>query len=156
MVKTYSVQEVYEFMKKTSIMSAAFCHQNNKPLSTILLFAIDEDFTMYFATLSSSYKAKAIEENNQISISVWEHKQMLVQANGSISKINDPAELNTALDKIVESSATHEDFWPPVLQISGHDYAVYKIKLSWLRALDLTSPYLVENKSLFTEIKLYE
>ena len=111
---------------------------------------------MYFATLSSSYKAKAIEENNQISISVWEHKQMLVQANGSISKINDPAELNTALDKIVESSATHEDFWPPVLQISGHDYAVYKIKLSWLRALDLTSPYLVENKSLFTEIKLYE
>lgn len=135
-------------------MSAAFVRDDDKPLSTILLFAIDDDFTLYFATLKESYKAKALEENNNISISVWSQKEMLVQANGIVEQETDAERAEIIVDKLADSAVELDDFWPPVLQIKGHEYAVYKVKFNWLHALDLTSTNLVEKNSLFTEVDL--
>ena len=135
-------------------MSASFVRDGNKPLSTILLFAIDDDFTLYFATLKTSYKAKALEENKNISISVWNQKEMLVQANGTVEQETDGERVEVIVDKLADSAVGLDDFWPPVLQIKGHDYAVYKVKFDWLHALDLTSTNLVEKESLFTEVDL--
>lgn len=154
MVKTFTKQEILDFLRRKSIMSAAFVRDGSKPLSTILLFAIDDDFTLYFATLKDSYKAKAIVENNNISIAVWEEKEMLVQANGLVEQELDADNAEKIVEKLANSAAGLDDFWPPVLQIKGHDYAVYKVKLTWLHALDLTSKSLVENQSLFTEVEL--
>ncbi|MBT4124271.1 MAG: pyridoxamine 5'-phosphate oxidase family protein [Candidatus Pacebacteria bacterium] len=156
MPKTYSKQEILSFLQKTSLMSVALCQKDNKPLSTILLFALDDDFTLYFATISSSYKAKAIENNKNISFSVWKPEEMLVQANGVVDQITDQKAAEEVVDKIAEAAASLDDFWPPVLQIKGHDYSVYKVKINWLHALDLSSKNLVEKTSLFTEVELYD
>jgi|GEM_PF-1293488 uncharacterized pyridoxamine 5'-phosphate oxidase family protein len=154
MPRSYSGKEILNFLKKTSLMSAAFVRDDDKPLSTILLFAIDDDFTLYFATLKESYKAKALEENNNISISVWSQKEMLVQANGIVEQETDAERAEIIVDKLADSAVELDDFWPPVLQIKGHEYAVYKVKFNWLHALDLTSTNLVEKNSLFTEVDL--
>lgn len=154
MPKTYTKQEILDFLRKTSLMSAAFVRDGDKPLSTILLFALDDDFTLYFATLKTSYKAKAIEENKNISIAVWKEKEMLVQANGVVEQETDPEKAEKIVEKLADSAAGLEDFWPPVLQIKGHEYAVYKTKITWLHALDLTSTSLVEKQSLFSEVDL--
>jgi general stress protein 26 len=154
MPKTYTKQEILDFLRKTSLMSAAFVRDGDKPLSTILLFAIDDDFTLYFATLKSSFKAKALEENNNISIAVWGEKEMLVQANGVVEQEKDLEKAERIVEKLADSAAGLDDFWPPVLQIKGHDYSVYKTKITWLHALDLTSTSLVENQSLFSEVDL--
>lgn len=156
MPKTYSKKDIFNFLKKTSLMSVALCQKDNKPLSTILLFALDDDFTLYFATLSSSYKAKAIENNKNISFSVWQPEEILVQANGVIDQVTDLKIAEEVVDKIASAAATLDDFWPPVLQIKGHEYSVYKVKINWLHALDLSSRNLVEKTSLFTEVDLYD
>ena len=154
MIKKYTKQEVLDFLRKVSIMSAAFVRDDNKPLSTVLLFAIDDDFTMYFATLKSSHKAQAIINNPNISLSVWQDKEILVQANGTVTQETDPILAEKIVEKLANSAANLKDFWPPVLQIAGHDYAVFKVKLTWLHALDLTSTSLVENQSMFSEVNL--
>jgi general stress protein 26 len=154
MPKQYSKQEILDFLRKTSLMSAAFVRDGDKPLSTILLFAIDDDFTLYFATLKTSYKAKALEENKNMSISVWAEKEILVQANGTVEQETDGEKAEEIVEKLADAAAGLDEFWPPVLQIKGHEYAVYKVKFDWLHALDLTSTNLVEKESLFTEVDL--
>lgn len=144
-------EQTLEFLRKTGIMSVALI-KDNKPLSTVLMFAVDDDFTFYCGTLKSSYKAQAIAQNNTISFSIWEHNHYLVQANGVIAAINDQGAAEVALDKIVDAAASMENFWPPVLQIKGHDYILYKIVPEWLRVLDLTHKEAVSEDSLFTQI----
>lgn len=143
--------KILDFLRKTGIMSVALI-KDNKPLSSVLMFAVDDDFTFYCGTLKSSYKAQAIAQNNTISFSIWEHNQYLVQANGGITAIDDQEAAEIALDKIVDAAASLENFWPPVLQIKGHDYILYKIVPEWLRVLDLTHKEAVSEDSLFTQL----
>lgn len=131
-------------------MSAAFSH-NDKPLSSVLLFAVEEDVTTYFTTLRGSYKARALEENDQFSLSCWIPDTMLVQASGHAKALTDKTEIEEGINKLVDVAASIDDFWPPLVQITGHDYVVYRGKLTWLRALDLTSPNMVELQSLYSE-----
>ncbi len=134
-------------------MSIAVCDQS-KPLSSIVLFAVDDDFTIYFASLRDSFKARTLQKNNKISLCVWQTKQMLVQADGEVSLLQKKKEAGEALEKIVQSATSLEDFWPPILQIKGHDYQVFKVHLTWMRALDLTSAHISETESMFTDFFL--
>lgn len=144
-------EEVLEFLKSVSIMSLAINYET--PISTILLFAVDGDFTFYFATHKDSFKSKAIELNNKVSLSVWQHDKMLVQASGTATLLEDQAESTDALNKIVNALDNIQDFWPPVLRFHGDDYAVYKIDTNWLRVLDLTEKTIYAEDSPFFEIK---
>ncbi len=143
-------QKVLEFMRSESIMSVAI-NSSDRPVSTILLFAIDDDFTVYFATHKSTQKAKALSVDNKISLSVWGHKKMLVQASGVAEEITDGDELENTLDKLAMATDVVEDFWPPILQAKGDDYVAYRIKLDMLRILDLTKQQ-IHVKSQFVQI----
>ncbi len=124
------------------------------PVSTILLFAVDNDFTLYFATHSDSFKAKALAENNKMSISVWEHHKMLVQGYGDVHKLEDADEIAATLDKLAVSVVRIGDFWPPVLRVGGSGYSVYRLKLKHIRALDLVSENIKERELPFTSYDL--
>lgn len=127
---------------------------DNKPMCSILLFAIDDDFTMHFITHESTFKARALEKNPSISYSVWKHGHMYVQADGTVSKVTDPEEIDQAMDKIVNSADNIEDFWPPVLRVRNKsNYVVYKVKPYWLRASDLQSKKIREKEPTHTELK---
>lgn len=135
-------------------MSMAACEEN-KPIATVLLFAIDEDLTFYFATREMSHKAVAVQKNPQVSLTVWAAQKMLIQADGIVSKINQPQEIDLAMKKIVEASSQIENFWPPLLSYNTHDpYAIFSIKPTWVRALNLSSNVIKSAEPPFTQIAL--
>lgn len=121
------------------------------PISTVLLFAVDDDFTFYFATHKNSFKAKGLNKDNRISMSIWEFNKMLVQCDGEAFEITDHDEAGEAFDKLTNSLDNLAEFWPPVLQIEGEGYIIYKVKTNWVRTLDLTDKKII-SKSLFNEI----
>lgn len=147
-------QETLAFLRKVAIMSVAV--NGPKPISSVLLFAIDDDFTIYFATLKESHKARALEENPAISLSVWEHDSMFVQATGTAEIIQDETQALEAVDKIANSAMGLTSFWPPVLQVKGHNYVVYKVTLDWVRTRSLADKTMVEKESKFEEVDLHE
>lgn len=151
MSKRPNNEEVLKFLKSVSIMSVAINYET--PISTVLLFAVDGDFTFYFATQKNSFKQKALEINNKISLSVWEHGKMLVQASGKAELVEDEKESTDALNKIVNALDNIHDFWPPVLRFHGDEYAIYKIDTNWLRVLDLSEKTIYAEDSPFFEIK---
>jgi nitroimidazol reductase NimA-like FMN-containing flavoprotein (pyridoxamine 5'-phosphate oxidase superfamily) len=119
-----------------------------------MLYAVDDDLNLYFATHAESYKSKNAQENPVISVSVWEHQKMLIQLDGDVETITNPDEQAKVLDMLADASTKEEDFWPPVFRIKGGDYAVFKIKPTWMRALDLENSNVHQEDSPFSEINL--
>jgi nitroimidazol reductase NimA-like FMN-containing flavoprotein (pyridoxamine 5'-phosphate oxidase superfamily) len=149
MAKQYSKEEILHFLRENPIMSAAV-NSPEMPISTVLLFAIDDDYTVYFAAKKGSYKVNALEKNPKISMSDWVLNQMLVQMSGEVTQIGDDL-AREALDKLAEAVTKVEDFWPPILRIEGDEYQVFKVKVTWVRALDLTTNAIKESGSAFSE-----
>lgn len=141
-------------MRSLSIGSFAFV-QDTKPLNSVLLFHIDDDCALYFATHENTYKAQALVTNPQVSFSVWEHKKMLVQGAGEAHPVENISQRDTILERIVGAVDNIDSFWPPVLRIKNNTpYVVYKVSPSWLRTLDLSEDTITSADDPYTEIDL--
>jgi nitroimidazol reductase NimA-like FMN-containing flavoprotein (pyridoxamine 5'-phosphate oxidase superfamily) len=128
--------------------------EDNKPSSTILLYYVDDDLNFYFATHRNSFKAQKLLKNPLISLSVWEHKNMMIQVDGEASEVVEEQNKLAIIDKLAESALKGQDFWPPLLRIGGQDYIVFKIKPAWLRKLDLKRDTMTQEESPFSDITL--
>ena len=153
MSRKYTKEEIVDFLRSVSVMSIAV-ELDGQPISSVLLFAVDDDLIIYFATRTDSFKSKALSKNQKISLSVWEHRKMLVQAKGFAEKITDSGESEIALDKIVNSAQNIENFWPPILSITGGEYEIFRLKLDWIRVLDLSDLMIKEEEMPFSEFNL--
>lgn len=145
--------EALEFMKNNFVMNIAFS-KDNKPSASVVIYYIDDNFNIYFTTHSDSYKAKALQENPQISINVWEHKKMMVQLDGQVEEIKEDNSQLEIVDKIFNASKHAPDFWPPILRIKGNEYLIFKIKPTWVRTLDLTFDEEHNTNTVFTNIRV--
>jgi len=141
-------QEILLFLRSQFIMSLA-ATDGTKPVSTILLFHVDDDLNFFFATHTDSHKTTAILNNPNVSFSVWQHGDMLIQADGRAEEITDESAKLEAVDRIAESTVKGEEFWPPLFRIKGTDYIVFKITPTWMRKLDLTRDTITQDTSPF-------
>lgn len=148
----YTKEEILDFLRSVCIMSLSV-NFDPYPISTYLLFSVDNDFTFYFITHSGSKKAEAIDKKREVSFSVWEHNKMLIQAHGDCEKVAGVEEEKLILDKIAKATVNVKDFWPPLLKIEGDGYSCYKIKTKWIRSLDLAGSSIKEKDIPFTEYR---
>lgn len=146
-------QEVLDFLRSQYIMSVAVA-EDNKPSSSILLYYVDDEFNFFFATHRSSHKAQKLLKNPSISMSIWEHKNMMVQVDGVASELSNDQDKLAIIDRLAESVMKGQNFWPPLLRIGGQDYIVFKIKPTWIRKLDLKRDTMTQMESPFTDINL--
>lgn len=143
--------EVLSFLKKMSIMSIALNGERG-PISSPMLFVVDEDFCIYFATRKGSHKAEALLKDTRIGISVWKHEEMSIQYDGEAAPVTDMIVLEKKLDELAEAAAREGDFWPPVLRITETDYIMYKVTPRWVRKLDLKNAAIHANNKMFVQI----
>lgn len=66
--------------------------------------------------------------------------------------MKDAVQKEYALNQIVNALDNVENFWPPVLQITGDEYVVYKVITNWCRVLDLTDNTIQAQGELFYQI----
>lgn len=150
MTNDYNKEDVLGFLRTFPVMSMAICAERG-PIASVVVFAVDDDFTFYFATHRDSYKAKALLKDKRVGFSVWQLNKMLVQADGQVEEVGGDGAYEV-LQKITQSTQQIEDFWPPILRVPGGGYIVFKIKPSWLRAMDLASNTITADTFPFTQI----
>lgn len=154
MITPISKQQVVEFLRKNPVLSLATCHEN-QPHISVLLFVVDDDLTLFFATRENSQKAKILSQNPSVSLAVWSDQEMMVQIDGVTSLIAEPSSIDQILDRLAKTTASLENFWPPILNYNRHDpYAVFQIKPKLVRALNLGSQTIKSSAPLFTQIEL--
>lgn len=155
-MKPFSKQDVLDSLRRVCVMSVALC-DGEKPLVSTLLFSVDDDFNFTFVTKENTRKMRAIQSNPSISLAVWDADTMLVEASGEATRLTSESNLDEALEQIASSAAARNNFWPPILQYGkGEHYAVFSIKVNWMRVLDLRVTTISSRGELFTEFKFHE
>ena len=140
--------KILKFLRDNPVISISVS-KNNKPMASLVLTYTEDNLTKYFACSKNSYKAKALFENPQISWNIWEHENMLIQADG-FAEVVESEDIPEVLDKIAGATNAFEEFWPPVLSITDEEYVVFRIKTKWLRAFDVSDLKITENTPPFT------
>lgn len=153
MFEKISKQHVLAFLRSVAVMSIAANGDHGRPVSSVVVFAVDNDLSFYFLTKRETYKAKALEKNPKISLSVWENNKMLVQATGSATEV-DAHDFNKIHLKINNASKVLKNFWWPILNIDKGEFVIFKIHPDWLRVLDLTGRHIKEEGDPFFDIDL--
>ncbi|MBP9690631.1 pyridoxamine 5'-phosphate oxidase family protein [Candidatus Woesebacteria bacterium] len=153
MSKKYTNDQIRNFMRSIGIMSASI-NAEPFPIATILLFALDDDFTLYFATHLLSSKSKALQAHPKFSFSVWEHHKMLVQGSGVATQITEYEEIERTLEKLAMSAVNIENFWPPVLQLDPDEYIIFKIKTTQMQVIPLESDTISSDQMSIQKVQL--
>lgn len=153
MFENISKKQILEFLKSVAIMSIAAVGEHG-PVSSVVVFAVDNDLSFYFLTKRETYKAKALLKNPKISLCVWEHRKMLVQASGSVIEVESGDEFNKIHEQIDKASHVIKNFWWPILNINKGEYVIFKIHPEWIRALDLTGKNIKEEGDPFFTIQV--
>lgn len=151
MPKEFTPEDILQMIRQVGILSLAVSDNSGQPQSHKMMFAVDDDFTFYFATSSSSQKAKTLAENPKVGLSIWNNQLILLQVQGVVELL-EGKDVDTTIEKLANVAADMPSFWPPVLQIKKDSYAVYKVKPTAIRALDLTSTTISNNFDMFTDI----
>jgi len=102
MPNKFSKENILNFLKNVSVMSIAV-NLNGKPISSVVTFAVDQDFSFYFVTKRETFKSRALQKDPRISLSVWEHNKMLIQAYGTVREITDRKEGENIVKTVLQS-----------------------------------------------------
>lgn len=125
---------------------------DNKPTASPVVYVVDEDLNFYFVTNIDTYKAKNILKNPNVSMCIWEFSNMSVQLDGTATKVEDEAKQEWVIEKFSDAATKDPNFWAPIFRIKRGDYAVFKVKPTWLRALDLSRNTVRSKESPYTEV----
>ncbi len=139
------------FLKNQGVLNLA-CISGDKPIASAVAYHIDNQLNVYFATKDDTYKAKAMKANPNVSISVWQYNQFHFQATGQATVITDHEEGIDMFEKIVESSMSVKDFWPPILSRDSGEYLVFQITLTWARLTDFRNIKILEKEMPYYQI----
>lgn len=125
------------FLKNNPIMSLAAV-LDGKPIASIVLFCIHDNFDIDFVTGQSTFKSKALIQNPFVSFNVFKQQQLLIQGSGNVTKLENTTETDKILEKIIDTSQNMIDMWPPLLQFSSNEFVYFRITPTWMRALDIS------------------
>ena len=106
--------ELFLFLRENPVMTIAV-NGDKYPISSVILFYIDDSLNIYFATGRESFKAKALLTDPHISFNTWKMGEALVQGMGQAVEINNQEEADVLMDKLAKHVAKLENFWPPLL-----------------------------------------
>lgn len=143
-----------EFLNDQFIAEIATATNDGKPSASVILFVVDDDLNLYFATHRDSFKAKNLLDNARVSYAVWEHGTYLVQADGEAIPLTETDKHTHILDQLADAATKDKDFWPPIFRISGDDYIIFKVRPTWMRMLDLSRSSVRQEDEPFIDIPL--
>ncbi len=152
MEKIWTKEAVLKFLRDNPLASLAI-NGKDYPVSSMVLFYVDDDFNLYFGTGRESFKAKALLEDPKISFSGWKAGEALMQWSGTAEEVVEQKEIDARMDDIIQETKQLQDFWPPMLGVWKKGYILFKIRIGFLRVLDLSEAHLKESASKFTDFK---
>lgn len=133
-----------DFLKSNFISVVATVSKENKPEAATVYYWIDNDLNFFFMTHQHSRKFINLQSNNRIAMvvgSVFEPRT--VQIEGEAEWLTTYEQMKVFLDQLIHhpnlDKLYHGGFVPknPFPNIPGIDFAMCKVKIDWLRSMDI-------------------
>ena len=139
------IQETLEFLKSQRVAVVASTSPDGQPHAAAVFYTVSDDlgFNFYFFAKDYTKKFHNLEVNNRIALVIYtENPPIIVQADGTVSRVEDKKEEEQATSKLVEISITSDKYYdPPISKMKGGDTAVLKIDVESLRYADFRGDF---------------
>lgn len=125
------------FLKRNKLGVIATAGHDNLPHASAVHYYADDDFNIYFLTLPSSRKYKALLAHPQVAFTVLrEDAPQTLQVEGMAQDISLDIEMKEKKDKLLEVLNANPFFFPPISKLDPETPAVIWIKPNWIRWAD--------------------
>lgn len=120
---------------KTGVIATA--GHDNLPHASAVHYYADDDFNIYFLTLPSSRKFKALSAHPEVAFTVIrEDVPQTIQIEGTAQDITLSKEMREKKEKVMEVLNANPFFFPPIAELDPEEMAVIWIKPTWIRWAD--------------------
>jgi len=144
------------FLKRNRTGVIATAGHDNLPHASAVHYIVDDDFNIYFLTLPSSRKYKALQAHPQVAFTVIrEDVPQTIQIEGMAQDITLSLEMNEKKEQILKALEANPFFFPPISKLDPETPAVIWIKPNWIRWADYAFAQYGTDR-VFKEIQLKE
>lgn len=125
--KEHHSNETTTILDNTAVLSTV--GNDNMPHASVVHYIIDKDDNFYFLTKSDTTKAKNIQKNNNVALTIHPSQSLQVlYVKGTAEYVQDGLTKQQVFDHIVEPKNYKEGIkLPPITQIETGAYVAYKI-----------------------------
>ncbi len=117
------------FLAKNSIGVLATANSQGQPRATVIYYIVDPSLNLYFITKSKTNKAKNIEQNEKVSLAVYDAStQTTAQIIGKAEKLDDESRFEDIFARVqAVADKTSASPVPPISKLVAGPYEVYCI-----------------------------
>jgi len=132
---------IFNFVDKHDKMVLAYNNEVQEPVQSLMLYAVDNDFSLYFGTLKRFPKYESLIKNPPLSIMIPEEKMGALKAVSLKAIITEEIDDKEKLEKTLEwfSQKNSCEYYIK----DQDDFVMFKIKILSARLLDGTDGSLV-------------
>jgi uncharacterized pyridoxamine 5'-phosphate oxidase family protein len=125
------------FLQRNRTGVIATAGHDNIPHASAIHYYADDDFNIYFLTLPSSRKYKALMAHPQVAlVALREDVPQTIQIEGMAKDISLDADMQDKKDKIMAALETNPFFFPPISKLDPEKPAVIWLRPTWIRWAD--------------------
>lgn len=125
------------FLKRHHTAVIATAGHDNLPHASAIHYYADDDFNVYFLTLPSSRKYKALAAHPQVAFTVVrEDVPQTIQIEGMAKDISNALEMQEKKDRVMRVLNANPFFLPPISKLDPEKPAVIWIRPTWIRWAD--------------------
>ena len=133
----HSRTDALAFLKRNRTGILATAGHDNIPHASAIHYSADDDFNVYFLTLSSSRKYHALAAHPQVAFTVIrEDVPQTIQIEGMAKDISLDASAEGTVARIVETLNKNPFFAAPISKLDAENPAVIWIRPTWIRWAD--------------------
>lgn len=125
------------FLKRNRTGIIATAGHDNHPHASAVHYIADDDFNIYFLTLPSSRKYKALSAHPQVAFTiVREDVPQTIQIEGMAKDISLDAEAVEKRKQVMTALEANPFFFPPISKLDPEITAVIWLRPTWIRWAD--------------------
>lgn len=125
------------FLKRHRTGVLASAGHDNIPHASVVHYTADDQFNLYFMTLTNSRKYEAIRAHPQVAFTIFtEDQPQTLQMEGMASDFSSDDKAGLKKDELFDILNKNPFFYPPITKLDIHDTALVWIQPKWIRWAD--------------------
>ena len=129
-----------QFLKSNSAGVLSTISSDGKTHGSAVYYVSDDDFNIYFITLTTSRKFANLSANPHVAFTVGtQYVPQTIQLEGVASMLRHPEEIGAHAEDLMKVLTSNSTYYAPITKLGDADTAIIWIQPKWIRWADYAS-----------------
>lgn len=137
-VDAHTKQQALAFVRKNKLAVISTVSIEGKPEAATILYYCDNDFNFFFLTRNDTRKVVNLTSNKHVAIVIGtELGPSTMQMEGIAERVSAVEAQNEFIKELSKDSILNALYYGPFLNLTGINFSLYKVTITWARWLTL-------------------